>query len=487
MDPVEVALHSSPLRRFPTGVAGLDRVLAGGLIAGDSYIVSGAPGTGKTTLGNQMAFTHAAGGGSVVFATLLTESHGHMLAHMQGFGFFDRTLVGDRITYLSLVAPVQDSDFDGALRLLVGAVRDHGADLLVVDGAGAAHLFAPSRAEYLQFVHGIATRTALLGCTTVLLTGEAAAESAATYADGVIELTNSLNPTVSARDARWLRVAKLRGSDYLNGRHRLAIGPDGIRIFPRLEAAHAGLVPAWRDPDKRLPIGVPGLDAMVAGGLPEGSTTLVVGTPGAGKTILGLHFLAEGAERDERGLLATFHETVPVIASTAERCGIDLGPHLDSGRVRVMWRPPLELSPDEWVWQLLAAVDEHQARRLVIDAYSDLVPLFAIPKRSAFFPPALANGLRDRGVTTLLLLEIDSFAGSGLNIPIPNLSATMDGVILMRMVEVESSLRRLVSVLKLRRTAFDPRIREFTIGQRGIVVGEPFAAAGLITGTAAPE
>lgn len=483
----DAASPNPALARFPTRVPGLDQVLGGGLLSGDTYLVRGTPGTGKTTLGNQLAFTHAAHGGSVVFATLLTESHDRMLLHMRGMSFFDRSLVGDRITYISLMSPIQDGDFENTLRLLTGAIRDRGADLLVLDGAGAAQLFAPSQVDYLRFIHGVSTRTSALGCTTVLLSGEHEAESVATHVDGVIELTNVTHATASARDARWLRVAKLRGSDYLNGQHRLAIGSDGIRVFPRLEATHATLMPAWHGAEARLAVGVPGLDAMLAGGLPEASTILVVGTPGAGKTLLGLSYLAEGARHGEPGLIATFHETAPALASTAHRAGIDLAPHLESGLVQVMWRPPLEFAPDEWAWQLLAAVDEHRPRRLVIDAYSDLVPLFSIPERRAFFPPALANGLRDRGVTALILLEIDSFAGPALSIPVANLSATMDGGILLRVVEMQSSLRRMVSVLKLRQTAFDPTIREFTFGSEGIQVGEPFDASGLLTGNATPQ
>lgn len=475
------------LARFPTHVPGLDQVLGGGLLSGDTYLVRGTPGTGKTTLGNQLAFTHAAHGGSVVFATLLTESHDRMLLHLQGMRFFDRSLVGDRITYISLMVPMQDGDVESTLRLLAGAIRDRGADLLVIDGAGAAQLFAPSRIDYLRFIHGVSTRMSALGCTSVLLAGDDEAESVATHVDGVIELTNLSQPTASARDARWLRVAKLRGSDYLNGQHRLAIGSDGIRVFPRLEAAHATLTPAWHGSETRLAVGVPGLDAMLAGGLPVASTTLVVGTPGAGKTLLGLHFLAEGSRHGESGLIATFHETADALASTARRAGIELAPHLESGLVQVMWRPPLEFTPDEWAWQLLAVVDEHRPRRLVIDAYSDLMPLFTIPERRAFFPPALANGLRDRGVTTLMLLEIDTFAGSALTIPVQNLSATMDGGILVRAIEVKSALHRMVSVLKLRQTAFDPTIREFIIGPEGVQVGEPFDASGLLTGNAVPH
>ncbi len=163
-----------------------------------------------------------------------------------------------------------------------------------------------------------------------------------------------------------------------------------------------------------------------------------------------------------------------------------LGPHVESGLVRVLWRAPLELSPDAWAWQLLEAVEEHRPRRLVIDAFTDLVRLFADPHRQTAFAQALANDLRHRGVTTLFSLEIDTFVGPQLAAPVPTISAATDTGILLRSVELGSSLRRLVSVLKHRQNAADPTIREFVIGPQGIAVGEPFDAAGLLTGTARP-
>jgi circadian clock protein KaiC len=472
--------------RFQTRVPGLDRVLNGGLLVGDTYLITGAPGTGKTTLGNQLAFTHAAAGGTVVFATLMTEAHDRMLAHMQYFEFFDHAQVGDRIHYISLMARIQEGDFDGTLRLLVDMLRDVEATLLVIDGAGMARMFTDSTVEYLRFIHGLNLRAAAFGCTTVLLASDRNEEAVATHVDGVLKLSNVITPLTSARDARWLRVVKLRGSNYLNGQHRFAIGAGGITVFPRLEAAHADLTPAWPEPDVRLKFGIPGLDAMLGGGLQEGSATLVLGNPGVGKTLLGLHFLAGGARSGEQGLFAGFHETPPALASTAEKAGMVLGAHLESGLIRTMWRPPLELAPDEWAWQLLAAVEEHRPRRLVIDGYSDLIPLFSIPERRSFFAPALTNRLRDFNVTTLIIHEIDTFGGSALTVPVQNLSATMDNGILLRTVELRSSLRRMLSVLKQRQTAFDSKIREFTIGPDGIVIGDPFDATGLLTGDSRP-
>ncbi len=471
------------LPRLPTRIPGLDTVLDGGLLAGDTYLVAGAPGTGKTTLGNQLAFAHASAGGRAVVATLLTETHDRMLAHLRGFRFVDPALVGERIPYISLLGALQEGGLDAMLGTLVAAVRRHQASLLVIDGAGAAQTFAPSGFDYSGFIHALQARTSLLGCTTVLLSGDREAAAAATHVDGLLQL---FNEPIASRDARWLRVTKLRGSGYLNGRHQFTIGPDGVAVFPRLEAALAELAPHWQEPAVPVAFGVPGLDAMLVGGLALGTSTLLLGTPGAGKTLLNLQFLAEGARRGEPGLIASFQETGPALAATADRAGMELGSHLESGLVRVLWRAPLELSPDAWAWQLLAAVEEHQPRRLVIDAFTDLVRLFADPDRQTSFAQALANALRDRGVTTLFSLEIDTFAGPQLAAPVPTISATMDSGILLRSVELGSRLRRLVSVLKHRQNAADPTIREFTIGPQGIVVGEPFDAAALLTGNALP-
>ncbi|HVL24211.1 MAG TPA: ATPase domain-containing protein [Thermomicrobiales bacterium] len=479
----DASTNGPGLRRLPSRVPGLDAVLGGGLMVGDTYLIAGTPGTGKTTLGNQLAFARAAMGSSVLFATLLTESHDRMLAHLEGFQFFDRALVGERIHYLSLLGVLQEEGVEGVMHTVLTTVRSHQASLLIIDGAGVARMLTGSDFDYARFIHGLQARTALLGCTTLLLAGEREADPVATHVDGVIQLANE---PAQARDARSLRVVKLRGSDYLNGRHRFAIGDAGITVFPRLEAAHARTEPTWHEPDERLTFGIPGLDTMTGGGLPAGSVTVVLGTPGAGKTLLGLHFLSEGASRGEPGLIATFHETAAALSSTAERAGMNLGSYLDTGLVRVLWRPPLELAPDEWAWQMLAVIDEYRPRRLVIDAFSDLVPLFAVPERRIFFTPALAQQLRDRGVTTLINMEIDTFAAPYLISPVQNVSASVDNAVLLRTVELGSSLRRVVSILKERQTGFDPTIREFVIDPRGMVIGDRLDAGGLLTGSATP-
>jgi circadian clock protein KaiC len=471
------------LQRIVTRIPGLDTLLGGGLLAGDSYLVTGKPGTGKTTLANHLAFSQAAAGKSVVFATIMTETHDRMLAHLQGFQFADPSLVGTHIRYVSLQRHLQEGGLELVLQALRDAVREHNADLLIVDGTGIAETFAHSEFEFGRFVHAIQARSALLGCTTLLLYGRGSDDAIEAHVDGVIQLSHE---PVLARDVRWIRVAKLRGSRQLTGRHQFAITQSGIAVFPRLEAALMDSMPTWPEINGRRGFGVPGLDAMLKGGVVAGGSTVVMGPPGAGKTILGLHFLAEGVQKGERGIIATFQETGPALAATGDRIGLEIGKHIESGQIQVLWRAPMEMSPDAWGWALLSMIEEHRPRRLVIDTYTDLVRLFAIPERQTSFAAALTNELRARGVSTLYVLELSTLVSPSLHTPVPNISAAMDAGILLRTVELRSTLLRMVSILKDRHDGFDPTIREFTIGDDGITVGEAFDATGLLTGTAVP-
>jgi circadian clock protein KaiC len=259
-----------------------------------------------------------------------------------------------------------------------------------------------------------------------------------------------------------------------------------MAVYPRLEAV-AGTDRSDATGSDRLSTGVAGLDRMLGGGILPATSTMLLGSPGSGKTVLGLHFLAEGATRGERGLIATFHEKAGMLADVAAGMGRDLHGPIERGLVRVLWRPPLELSPDAWAWEVLAEVDTHRPVRLLIDGLSDIERLILRHERMNTFVPAFANELRRRGVTTLMTVELAAFVGTDLVAPVPAASATMDNGILLRHVELRSRLRRLVTVLKNRQSDVDPSIREFVMGSGGIAVGGVFdGAAALLTGAPAP-
>jgi circadian clock protein KaiC len=449
-------------------------------------MVVGSPGVGKTTLGNQLAFHHAATGGQALVTTLLSETHDLMLANLRGFRFFDASLVGDRVHYLNLFDALADEGLDGIIAAVRRAARERGASLLVIDGAAVIEDLAPSQLDLRRFVQQLQAQAAMIGATTVLLTSNTREqlEILGAHVDGVLVLANE---RFDSRHVRQLEVLKLRGGRHVTGSHQFHITEDGLTVHPRLES-----VVGWRRPSEQrgalLGTGVSGLDAMLGGGLMPYSSTLLMGTPGAGKTLLGLSYLLEGARHGERGLLAGFHETEAALVSTGARIGLDLQGAIESGLIRIMWDPPLELSADAWAWRLLAAVEEHRPRRVFIDALTDIQRFIASPQRMPTFTAALTNELRSLGATALIATEIDAYVDEQLAVPIPAASATMDNGLLVRQVEIRSFLLRLVSILKARQIGTDPAIREFVIGDQGITVSRPFpGSTGLLTGRVAAD
>jgi circadian clock protein KaiC len=465
-------------------VLGLDAVLGGGIPVGRTCMVAGSPGVGKTTLGNQLAFYHAAAGGQALVTTLLSETHDLMLANLRGFRFFDAKLVGERVHYLNIFDALVEEGLDGIIAAVRRVARERGATLLVIDGAAVIDDLAPSQLDLRRFVQQLQAQAAILGATTVLLTSHTREqlEILGAHVDGVLVLANE---RFDARHIRQLEVIKLRGGRHVTGAHEFQITEDGITVHPRLESVVGWHRPA-EQPSELLGTGVAGLDAMLGGGLIPFSSTLLMGTPGAGKTLLGLSYLVEGARRGERGLLAGFHETEAGLMSTAARIGLDLRGAVESGLIAIQWDPPLELSADAWAWRLLAAVEEHRPRRVFLDALTDIQRFIASPQRMPTFTAALTNELRALGTTVLMATEIDAYVDEQLAVPIPAASATMDNGLLVRQVEIRSSLLRLISILKARQIGTDPAIREFVIGSQGITVSRPFAGAtGLLTGRVA--
>ena len=464
------------LDRLQTHIPGLDAVLAGGLVRGGIYLVGGRPGTGKTVFGNHLAHNCARDGANAVFGTVMAETHDRMRAHLSGFSFFDPTLVARKVQYVSLYDELTQGELERTLDVLRGLVRDHSARLLVIDGANAFSDFAPSQLEYRRFVYRLQTQLAALGCTTVLLVdhGGSGDHPIAGHVDGILLLEMD---SIGLRDVRLLHIRKLRGVEYLAGRHPFVITRHGIEVFPRLEALLTGENADQVDARERMAFGVEGLDDMLRGGVMAGTTTLVLGSPGAGKTTTCLHFLIEGARRGERGLIATFHESPERLIAKSGAVGLDLGRYVDAGLIRILWHAPLELLLDAWNRDLLNAVQAHQPMRFVIDGLTELQRLTAYPERLPAYLAALTSLLRSRGATTLLSAEATTVVGAPLDLPIPTLAATVENALLLRYIEVRSQLHRLISIIKTRESDYDTSIREFRITPAGLQVAATFESA----------
>jgi len=473
--------------RVDTGIPGLDTILNGGLFKGGVYIVEGAPGSGKTILGNQICFHRAARGDSTIYITLLAESHTRLIAHLRSMEFFRPDLVSTSIYYISAFKVLEGAGLEGLLKSVQEAIQARNAAFIVLDGLVSAEEFAPSARDFKKFIHELQTITGMTGCTVLLLSSTERSEGFRpehTMVDGLIELGDVV---VGVQSLRHVLVRKMRGTRQLRGRHALEISSAGIKIRPRIETL-------LRSPDEDDPaprpvehadFGVPGLDAMLRGGLPGGSNTLVLGPSGSGKTTLGLQFLSAGARNDRVGLYVGFYERPFGLLAKGMRLGLGLEAARDRGVLHMFWEAPIEGVLDAVVERVLRAVIDHRVKRLCFDGLHGFRHHAEYPERTRAVFSALSDELARRGVTTLFTLETSDLVGSNIEVPIDGVSALADNLILLRHVELRSQLYRLISILKVRDRDYDGAIREFRITDRGVIVADTFdSAEQILTGAA---
>ncbi|MBZ4370748.1 AAA family ATPase [Corallococcus interemptor] len=476
----------SPAKRLITGVPRLDFITKGGLILGSSYAIIGPPGSGKTVLANQIAFQHVKNGGKALYVTLLSESHGRMLENLSQMTFYDDSVIPDRLQYLSGYRDLERDGLKGLLELLRKNAQAHGTTLLIIDGMDAAKEFARSDLSFKRFLQDLQTFSSILGCTTLLLSphheGEIHPEN--TAVDGIFELSLWLH---GPRAVRELIAIKFRGGPSLLGRHEVEISNQGMVIHPRTEVQFAHPAAEGREDRIRMSFGIPRLDDALRGGLLSGSTTLLLGAPGTGKTLLGLHFLLQGAREGQPGVYFGFFETPPRLIEKAEGTGMgDLQKYVDEGLIEIQWQPPLEHNMDSLAEKLLERIEERKVDRLrlFIDGVSGFRSAAVYPDRLGRFFSALTHQLRMMDVTTLYSDETPLFS-PGVDMPQPEAASTVENVILVRYVELRSQLYRLLSIMKMRESAYDSGIREFSISEQGIEVAGTFESAeSILTGHA---
>jgi circadian clock protein KaiC len=457
------------LDRVPSGVGGLDTILGGGFLQGGLYVLQGAPGTGKTTLGNQICFNHVAAGGRALYLTLLAEYHARMMQHLGSLSFFDLSEIPDQIVYLSGFRILRQDGPKGLLDLLRREILARDISMLVLDGLVAAQRAAADEQAFNEFIHELQGVAIATGCTMFLLTSaddNARVTPEHTMVDGIVTLADQL---LGWSAQRTLQVLKFRGSAYLRGKHAFTITDDGLAVYPRIEALLAR--PSRPEPGgvETTSTGVGGLDKMLGGGLPAGSTTMIMGPTGIGKTTLGLQFLACCSEA-EPGLFFGFYETPARIRVKADEVCRPLGSLFDSGAVELLWQPPTAGSIDSYGEQLLDAVRRRGVRRLFIDGLDAFRSTASEPGRMNHFLTALMNELRVQGVTTVYTLEVADIVGPHIQTSIGDLSCLAENLILMRYVGLRSHLYRLISVLKVRDSDFDSRLYQFTLTDQGVVI-----------------
>lgn len=492
-----------PVEIDPSGIAGLDLILGGGLPRGAMILVVGPPGGGKTTLAIQAGFAAARAGRRVLILTALSEPTVKLVTHMRTLSFFDASLVGDGVQIFNLGQFLKDG-LEATADALVTAARQHRASLVILDGYRGIRGAASVPHESRQFLYDIGGRLNILGATMIVTSAADARDSAlypeATTADVVIGLSSHL---AGVQHRRSLEVLKVRGAAPLSGLHGLMLGSDGMTVFPRLEAtiladARGEETGAADDHatgqagDERVPFDLPELDAMLDGGLTRQTRSLLVGRIGSGKTLLGLQFALAGARAGEPVLFLSLRENREQLIRKAEpfAFGAELRAALESGALSFLRLPTIELDPDRLAVQLLAAIDRTGARRLVIDSLAEIERAVVEQQRERLigYLNALLEALRTRQITVLFTKETRQFLPSSVDFSEDPLAALAENVLLVRQVELRSRQHRVISILKMGFSDYDATLREFVIeAPAGIKVLAPFEGDPTVLTTISDE
>jgi circadian clock protein KaiC len=431
------------------------------------------PGSGKTILSQQYAFHNATPEQPAVYLSTVTEPLDKIIRYGQALEFFDPAAIRDRRIIYEDVGDILSRDTIGGtsreageevLRTIDGFIRELHPSLIVIDSFRAFHALAKDENEFRHFLHGLIRRLTASATTSIwnapytLEQALGVAEFAA--ADGVIGLDIKRR---DGREMRVLQVLKLRGSGFRSGEHAYRISAAGIDVFPRLADTQDRSTYALGT--SRVATGVPALDKMLGEGYWEGSSTLVCGPSGVGKTLMGLHFLFQGARSGQPGIIATFQETENQLARIVAGFGWSLD------EINVLSRSVVDMYIDQWVYELLDLIEKTGAKRIVIDSLVDLMVTAGDPLRFREWMYSLVQRCARRGISLMMIVEVAELFQLR-SISEQGLSHLSDNVVLLQYVQDGSRLSRAITVLKTRAAHHEPVAHRYEISKEGLVLGD---------------
>lgn len=488
-----------PIVQLDTGVPGLNEVLGGGLPEFSFNLLAGGPGAGKTTLVHQICFALATPERPALYITVLGEPPLKLLRYQQQFEFFDAAKVNRSIRFISIEHEVLEGGLGKVLERIVAEVEATSPSLVVVDSFRS--VIRSSQVPELNgelslqaFVQRLALQLTTWQATTFLVgeyqSSEREDNPIFTVADGIIWLNQSVERNSIVRK---LQVVKIRGQAPIPGLQTFRITAKGVQVFPRVpvpkEVSAEDQIKVLKEGLSvkrlaRVSTGVSELDQMLGGGIPAGSSLLVAGPSGSGKTVLSMQFIAEGVKHGEPGLLAIF-EKRPSDYLQSSPFGEDVARGIQEGSLHVIYLRPLDLSLDETLQEVRDTVVAHGVKRIVIDSLSGLELALAPAFREDFRETLhrMSAMLTAMGVTLLLTVEmVDSYIDLRFS---PHGTAFLtDGIILMRYIELEGQLKRIMSVVKLRGSQHSKELRLYEVTNGGLIIENGLTGyEGLMTGT----
>jgi len=454
--------------RIGTGNVQMDSVLCGGFPVNSLNIIMGQPGTGKTIFAEQLVFHHAVEDDRpILYLTTLSEPVAKVLTYLQRFTFFDEDKIGSTVVYQDIGPDLAKSGVDALLPHIVDAIHTVSPKIIVIDSFKALHDLASSAQEMRRMLHEL-TSTLAAYEVTVFLVGEYTDDHARTLpefavADGIVQFLR--NPQ-STRDERFVRVLKLRGSRYQEGLHGCRITAAGLDVYPRLVTPD--LPEDYMVNSERISTGVPGFDDIVGGGIMRGSTTVVAGATGTGKTTMCLQFALESLRQKERCLFVNFQENPPQLARVIKNMGIDPGQAQEQG-LELLYTSPVELQIDSIIVKLFSTVSTKKIDRVVIDAIGDLGRATTDQYRLHDYLYSLIQHFTVRGVTSFLTYEtVGKLTEMGGNtMSLTQLSNISDNIVLLELGQ-EPDYDRTGRCLKSRGSKHDLKPHKLEMSDKGL-------------------
>lgn len=472
------------IRQLRTGVPGLDEILGGGLPEYSFNIIAGAPGCGKTTLAHQFVFANASPERPALYFTILGEPAIKMLRYQQQFTFFDQSKLDGAIRFVNLSQVVLQQELSAVQDEIVKQTEASDARIVVVDSFRTVVRRAQANAnemEFQGFVQRLALHLTSWQATSFLVgeyvEGELRDNPVFTVADGLFWLYQS---TERNSIVRKMQIMKMRGQDSVPGLHTFRITKAGLQTFPRTLGL-AGKSDTIKG-QRRLSTGIRELDELVGGGIPEGDSILLAGPSGSGKSVMASQFIDAGLRQGEPAVIAVFEELPGEYVRRAAKLGLDFDTPQKNGTLKMIYIRPLDLSVDETVHEVLGAVRQIDAKRVVIDSLVGfemaLAPEFRLEFRESLY--RMIGALTRLGVTVCSTVEVEEdFTSMGLsNFAISFLA---DDIVRLRYVSINGQLRKMLLVVKMRGAAHSIDMREYEITDKGAVIGAPLRGYRALT------
>lgn len=467
-------------RRAMLGIEGFDDVLGGGLPAGHVYLLEGNPGTGKTTVALSFLIEGARKGERGLYITL-SETANELRSGAASHGW----TLDDKIELFELVPPesLLDSEQQQSLlyssdlelgettKLIFAAVERVKPTRIVLDSLSEIRLLAQSSLRYRRQILALKHYFARQGATVLMLddlTADTMDKTVHSVVHGAIALEETA-PLYGA-ERRRLKVIKLRGQQFRGGYHDFMIRTGGVVVFPRLVA----LEHKTGFDRSQLQSGIAQLDALLGGGVERGSSTLILGPAGTGKSIFAMQYAAAAVRRGERAAVFLFDEELSLLVDRLKKIGLDVQPMVEAGSMHIEQIDAAELSPGEFAHRVRYVVDRLQAKTVLIDSLNGYQAAMPDENSLVLHVHELLQYLNRQGAATFLTVAQHGLVGE-MKAPV-DVTYLSDTVVLLRYFEALGRVRRAISVMKKRTGKHEDTIREFMIDERGISVGEPLSS-----------